>query len=169
MQKSIVLIFIAEYFQCCDYEAQINTLNADLGKYKEKLKSVISKFEKYKIGYDKYQVILEVIARHSQQDEPDPLSLADSTELVCVDLSTPNIMINKAKANRLKSISQLGSAARALVDMLFLEEQYVGKNYRILKSESPEKVNAILNYCLNKYSCTEAVLTKAITGKCTGR
>ena len=126
--------------------------------------------EKYKRSNDTFQFVKEVIRRGEEGENADEtISIADSAEMVCIDLAFPSVMINRAQKNKLDGLTTPGTAARHLIDFLFEEEEYDRKNYSTLKRESPEKIATIMAYCVGKYKCQEPVISKAITGKCTGR
>ena len=146
----------------------MNKLKKELELKNEQIKSLVKKMELYKIGYDKYQVISEVVNGQNEVTCEEQTVLTDSTHLVCIDLGNPSVMINKAQKNLLSSEKHGGAAARMLMDMLFEEEQFKGKNCTTMEKEYPEKIRAIKNYVIEKYKLEEPKITKAITNKCGG-
>ena len=132
------------------------------------IQSLIEKCNLYKRDYDKYQVACNLIDEQKDDTVKDQTSLVDSTHLVCIDMAYPGVVINKAQMVTLKGVTTGGAATRTLLDMLFEEEEFRGKNCSILEKENADKIKAIRSYVGAKYSISEAKITKAITGKCKG-
>ena len=147
---------------------KIKDLERENEELKQKMKRMMVKFDELKTNSDKYQVVVELIESQKQQNNADVSVLIDSTLPVCLDVSHPDITINTAQRNVLKGIPNAGAATRALIDMLFLEEEFRGKNCSILEKEFPEKMKAISCYINETFNVEVAKITKAITNKCKG-
>ena len=155
--------------QCCkDKDRKIKRLENENEDLKTRMRGLIEKMELYKQNSDKYSLVVELIKSQESYVGIDKMALIDSTHQVCLDISYPNIMINVAQKNALKAISNVGAAARALIDMLFEVEEFKAKNYSMLEKEYPEKISAIKNYLVVTYKCDPYKVTKAITNKCKG-
>ena len=147
---------------------KIKELEDENKTLKEKMRAMMLKFDDLKANSDKYQMVVELIKGQQSQSNADVSVLIDSTLPVCLDVSHPDITINTAQRNVLKGISNAGAATRALMDMLFLEEQFRGKNCSTLEKEFPERMKAIKSYVNETYNVDAAKITKAITNKCKG-
>ena len=152
-----------------ELEQKVEKLQNELEDCKSKLQSSIKKCEKYKHYPDCYHVMAEIFDRQraGSTNYEEQGALIDSTELIPVDMAHPTVQINKAQKNVLSTIPTGGMAARALVDMLFEEEEYHNQNCKLLEKDHPEKIKAIRAYVMANYEKFEnGRITKAITGKC---
>ena len=139
---------------------QMKELQSENEMLKDKMRAMMLKFDDLKANSDKYQMVVELIESQKRQSNADVSVLIDSTLPVCLDVSHPDITINTAQRNVLKGISNAGAATRALMDMLFMEEQFRGKNCSTLEKEFPDRMKAIKTYVNETYNVEAAKITK---------
>ena len=143
-------------------------LKREVEDLKEKLRTVLEKVDKYKRCADNYAVVVELIESQKTDTSVDASSLINSTHPVCLDLKYPQITINMAQKNALSQISNPGAATRALMDMLFEQEAYRGKNFSLMEKSHPDHIKAIRNYVTERFKIDSAKISKTITNKCKG-
>ena len=154
--------------ECKELKANIETLNRQIEELKSQNRTLLKKCDIYKQNNDKYLALINFIDDQKEGPLEDSSHLIDSTKLVAIDLAHPNVCISKAQMNLLLALKTSGAAARALMDFLFENEAYEGKNCSNLEKEYPDKIGAIKNYCCEKFKIDKSKITKAITGKCHG-
>lgn len=124
------------------------------------------KCDTYKSFHDKYLALMKFIEDQNNNIADDNQHILDTTQQVIIDLANPNVTISKAQMNILQPIKNGGAAARALMDMLFENEQYENKNCSTLEKEYPDRISSIKNYCIERFKEDPSKITKSITGKC---
>ena len=132
------------------------------------MRNLLQKVQRYKVNSDKYAVVVELIESQKTDTLVDASSLINSTHPVCLDMQYPQVVINNAQKNALNQIPNPGAATRALMDMLFEQEAYRGKNFSLMEKSHPEEINVIKNYITEKYKIDGAKVSKTITNKCKG-
>ena len=129
------------------------------------IKNLSEKMKLYKEGSDNYEILKRTFENISTNKEAPNKSL-QSYEPIILDMRYPLIKVRKCQLDYLKSIKKATMATRAIIDILFDEDQLKGMNASKLKDVYPEKFEVILNYIIGKFNIERPKIIKIITNKC---
>ena len=116
------------------------------------------------IASDKYFSIKRIV---EMDNDESAMEIESSCDLKTIDSAFPLIQIPKYQLDSLENSVKGTECVRMLMDFLFEEEIFAGKNATYLKINYEEKYTLIQRYAIKKFSMKKSEINKCITNKCT--